>query len=120
VELVLGESRQDAPFDPDHGSHERVHEHEERELAEVGTYPYLHGGWRRRHAAHHGAGAAHAACPRFQRRMASESAGLGGIPSLIRATNSSRPSERAGFQRFSNPIVVEGLPLIPAPQADPA
>ena len=36
------------------------------------------------------------------------------------ATNASRSSLSMGFHRFSNAIVDDGLPLIPAPHAEPA
>jgi len=33
--------------------------------------------------------------------------------------NSSRDFDRSGFHRFSNAIVLDGLPLMPAPHTEP-
>ena len=48
------------------------------------------------------------------------SAGFGGTRRDERVTNVLRSNESTGFQRFSNAIVLDGLPLMPAPQTDPA
>ena len=46
------------------------------------------------------------------------SAGLAGTSDSC-SMNVSRSSLSIGFQRFSNPSVVMGFPLKPAPQTDP-
>ena len=45
--------------------------------------------------------------------------GFGGT-SEIACTKSSRDFVSSGLYRFSNAMVLEGLPLMPAPQAEPA
>ena len=46
------------------------------------------------------------------------SAGFAGT-SASASMKASRSSESIGFQRLSNAIVLDGLPLRPAPQSDP-
>jgi hypothetical protein len=103
-----GDRRQDGTLHPHHRADECVDDDEERELPEVlaqaesGTI-------------HHAASER----PWFASRMLSISAGFGGT-SASASTNSSLEHERSGFQRFSKAIVLDGFPLIPEPQADPA
>ncbi|MNC79143.1 hypothetical protein D3C75_1315450 [compost metagenome] len=52
--------------------------------------------------------------------MRSMSAGRGGIEVVNWAMKEARSSVRAAFQRFSKPMVEDGLPDRPAPQALPA
>ena len=110
VELVLGDRGQDRPLHAHHRADERVDEDEQRELRQV-----LAQAEPRRRGAHGLASGR----PRFARRIRSIPAGWGGT-STSAATNSSFGRVSIGFQRFSKPIVLDGLPLSPAPQAEPA
>src|SRR5438876_11104339 len=58
--------------------------------------------------------------PQLKRRISSISAGLGGRLFVTVEMNSSLDTESSGLKRRSNARVVQGLPLIPAPQAEPA
>ena len=46
AELLLGDGREDAPLEADHGAHERIHDDQQRELPEVLPEPQLD--WRHR------------------------------------------------------------------------
>src|SRR5947208_7868399 len=62
----------------------------------------------------------HYLSPRLERKISSISAGLGGRLFVTVEMNSSLDTESSGLKRRSNARVVQGLPLIPAPQAEPA
>ena len=110
VEVLLGDRRQDASLHPDHRADEGIDEDEQRELREV--LAQAEANCRRVHAAGSSA-------PRLARKIASISAGFGGT-SASASTNSPRDLRRgSGFHRFSKAMVLDGLPLIPAPQTEP-
>jgi hypothetical protein len=109
LELAFGDGRQDAALQPHHGADEGIHQHQQRELAQVLAQAEADG----RGLPHQGAS------PRLKRSMASMAAGLGeACPTAV--MNASRPSDSRGFQRFSKPRVDEGLPDKPAPHRLPA
>src|SRR5205085_4596008 len=101
-EIVLRDRGQDTPLHPDHRADECIADDEQRKLRQVCTQA--------RPDAH--------ARPWFASRMPAISAGLGGT-SESACTNASRLFESIGFQRFSNAMVLDGFPLIPAPHTDP-
>ena len=77
---------------PDHRADERVDDHEQRELREVLARPSRS---RARRRTVRGC-ARLTAAPRLKRKMASISAGFGGMPSPMTATNAPRQRERTG------------------------
>ena len=101
AEFGLGHRRQDAALHPDHRADEGVDQHQERKLRSVLAQ----------------AEADHAR-PWLKARIRSCSLGLAGT-SMSASMNWSRGSESMRFQRFSNAMVLEGLPLIPTPQPEP-
>src|SRR5205814_8280783 len=117
VEDVLGEGGENAALHPDHRPDQGVDEHEKRELGEVladaQAKPRL--GFARR-----GQAPVVFSSPRRLKRITrSISGGFAGT-SARASTKASRDSDSIGFQRFSNAIVLDGLPLMPAPQTEPA
>jgi hypothetical protein len=109
VKLLLGDRGQDAALHPDHRADEGVDHDQQGELREVLAQPSA--------AARHDATASG---PRLKRTGSRRiSAGLGGT-SATAAMNASRASASSGLKRRSKARVVEGLPLMPAPQAEPA
>src|SRR5262249_35710628 len=97
------------PFQPHHGADERIDEHQQRELPPVPRQPQLRRGRCSRHAP---------TSPRLNSSTASEPAGFG-VTTATASTNASRSRESTLLKRFSKPTVLEGLPLRPAPHADP-
>src|SRR5207237_10850969 len=103
-----GDGRQDAPLHADHRADESVADDEQRELRGVLAKAQANG--------HLGGARGH--LPALMARMRSISAGFGGT-SPSASMNAGRSSESIRFHFFSKAMVLEGLPLIPAPQIDP-
>src|SRR5205814_6525492 len=102
----------------DHGADEGVHEHEQRELRGVLAQAELHARHDRRWRCGAHARLLGARLPRLSARISSISAGFG-CTCASASTNACFGSESIGLKRFSNAIVLEALPLMPAPHDEP-
>jgi hypothetical protein len=107
VKLLLGDRRQDAALHADHRADERVDDDQQGELRQVLADAEPQARSRR-----HRTAAVEATGSRASRRLGRD---VGDA-----AMNSSRSSASSGLLRRSNARVVEGLPLMPAPHAEPA
>src|SRR5712692_7450437 len=118
MKVLLGDGREDAALHADHGAHERVDDHEQRELRDVLTESQTD-----RRTAVENRGCSHvrapaSSCPRLNARTRSISAGFGGT-SESASMNPCRSSDSIEFQCLSNASVLVGFPLRPAPHTEP-